>query len=133
MQLKLKNTPSGGPDQVLRPWREICVREVQRPGEKKQRCWPGHVAYVFKLDRHVAQDEKAVKALRARCDRRAHSWRRGPVECWSFVNKDWVAGYKRGEPLREEEVALLIPTGWRFFNRLKIICKVPRGAFYILP
>lgn len=118
---------------VTRPDREICITHVRRPGEAKQRCRPAHVAYVFRVPLSTAQDQKKVMALRAGCDQRVYSRRRGPVECWKCVNTTMVSGYKRGDRLREDEIALVIPTGWRLCNCLKFSCGVPRDAFYIAP
>jgi len=114
-------------DHKVRPSREIRVRWVKRPGEERQRLVPpAHTAYVFEVPPGVAGDDPSVAKLSARCDLPAHSRRRGGVEEWKFVNSRMVRCYVSGDPLRENEVGLLIPTSWRLEHP-----EAPMSAFFI--
>lgn len=110
-----------------RAWRVIRVRLVKRPGEGRQRLLPpSHAAYVFEVPPRVAGDDPSVMKLFAGCDLPAHSRRRGGVEKWKLVNSRMVRWYVSGEPLRENEVGLLISTSWRLDHP-----EVPVSVFFI--
>lgn len=131
--------PDAAEDRKVRPHRMIITGRVLWPAKRSAGTGPPplvhqkgkwHIGYVFQVPQGVAANRDTVIRLRAMCDQSVSSRRRGPVESWHLVNREMVVDYKCGSPLQENEVGLLVSSGWWLANLVKGF-PVPCSAFYI--
>ena len=131
--------PDAAEDRKVRPHRMIITGRVLWPAKRSADPGPPplvrqkgkwHICYVFQVPQEVAANRDTVVCLRARCDQSVSSRGHGQEESWHFVNRELVVDYKCGSPLQENEVGLLVPSGWWLANLVKSF-PVPCSAFYI--